>query len=69
MKKPYLSVVIPVYNEQDNLETLYQRLTTALDNIGKSYEIIFTNDGSKDNSAEILNELHHAVRTNSCYSF
>lgn len=58
MKKPYLSVVIPVYNEQDNLEMLFQRLTTALDNIGKPYEIIFTNDGSKDKTAEILNELH-----------
>lgn len=58
MKHPYLSVVIPVYNEQDNLETLYQRLTTALDNLGKSYEIIFTNDGSKDKSTEILDELH-----------
>lgn len=58
MEKPYLSVVIPVYNEQDNLETLYQRLTSVLDKIGKPYEIIFTNDGSRDNSTAILNDLH-----------
>lgn len=58
MKKPYLSVVIPVYNEQENLETLFQRLTATLDKTGKSYEIIFTNDGSRDNSAAILNDLH-----------
>lgn len=58
MMKPEISVVIPVYNEQDNLETLYQRLTNTLDKLNKPYEIIFTNDGSRDRSAEILNELH-----------
>jgi undecaprenyl-phosphate 4-deoxy-4-formamido-L-arabinose transferase len=57
--KPYLSIVIPVYNEQDNLENLYQRVTTALDAFGKSYEIIFTNDGSRDRSGKILKELHN----------
>lgn len=56
--KPYLSVVIPVYNEAENLEHLYQRLTTVLDNLGKPYEIILTNDGSRDNSAVILQALH-----------
>lgn len=59
MKKPYISIVIPVYNEQENLEKLYQRLTAAMDAYGKSYEILFTNDGSKDKSADILNELHN----------
>lgn len=57
MKKPYISVVIPVYNEQENLENLYQRLTTVMDKIGKPYEIILTNDGSRDNSAAMLNGL------------
>ncbi|MES2219035.1 MAG: glycosyltransferase [Pseudomonadota bacterium] len=55
---PYLSVVIPVHNEQECLEELYQRLTAALDNIGKPYEIILTNDGSTDKSSEILKQLH-----------
>lgn len=58
MKKPYISVVVPVFNEQENLETLYQRLTTVLDDLGKPYEIILTDDGSRDNSAAILKELH-----------
>lgn len=58
MTNPYISVVIPVYNEQDNLESLYQRLTTTLDKHAKPYEIILTNDGSRDKSAEILKELH-----------
>lgn len=56
---PYISVVIPVYNEQENLEELYRRLTGALDKLGKTYEIILTNDGSVDRSSDILQELHN----------
>jgi len=59
MTKPYLSIVIPVYNEADNLESLYQRLTTAMDKYGKAYELILVNDGSRDNSEAILKELHN----------
>lgn len=58
-QNPYLSIVIPVYNEQETLEELYRRLTTSLDKLGKTYEIILTNDGSKDRSSEILRELHN----------
>lgn len=57
MSKPYISVVIPVYNESENLEPLYQRLTATLDNMNKSYEIILVNDGSQDDSYERLNTL------------
>jgi len=56
--KPYISIVIPVYNEEANLETLYQRLTTTMDKLGKPYEIILTDDGSRDRSATLLHELH-----------
>lgn len=66
MTKPYISIVIPVHNEQEVLETLYLRLTKVMDHLGKPYEIIFTNDGSKDNSEKMLNELHqrrpHQIR-------
>lgn len=62
----YLSVVIPVYNEEECLETLYQRLTTVLDKIDKPSEIVFTNDGSSDKSSEILKDFHkrrpHQIR-------
>lgn len=58
MSKPYVSVVVPVYNEQDNLEQLSLRLTTVLDKLDKPYEIILVNDGSSDNSETILNTLH-----------
>ncbi|MEI7668645.1 MAG: glycosyltransferase [Pseudomonadota bacterium] len=57
----YLSVVIPVYNESANLDTLFARLLPVLDNINKEYEVILTNDGSKDNSQEIL-QRHYSAR-------
>jgi len=57
MNKPYISVVIPIYNEQESLENLYQRLIPVMDSIGKPYEIIFTNDGSKDESENMLNQF------------
>lgn len=55
-----LSVVIPVYNEQDNLPTLFARLYPVLDALGRSYEILFTNDGSGDRSRELLADQHAA---------
>lgn len=53
-----LSVVIPVYNEADNLTPLFHRLTTTLDKEKSSYEIIFTNDGSRDQSLDLLKQFH-----------
>lgn len=58
MQNPYLSIVIPVHNEEEVLEELYSRLTTTLDQLGKPYEIILTNDGSTDRSSEILSDFH-----------
>lgn len=54
---PVVSVVIPVYNEQENLLPLYARLVAALNQTEPNYEIVFVNDGSRDASAEILNDL------------
>ncbi|MFT5643090.1 MAG: undecaprenyl-phosphate 4-deoxy-4-formamido-L-arabinose transferase [Janthinobacterium sp.] len=54
--KPEVSVIIPVYNEQDGLDTLFARLYPALDALQIEYEIIFVNDGSRDNSVSILAE-------------
>ncbi len=51
---PVLSIVIPVYNEESNLPVLFQRLYPVLDRLGRSYEVIFTNDGSADRSLELL---------------
>ena len=52
-----LSVVIPIYNERDNVDLLYAGLTEALDAYGRTYELIFVNDGSRDGSTEKLETL------------
>ncbi len=51
---PQISVVIPVFNEEENLPELLTRMKGAMDGIGKPYEIIYVNDGSRDRSLEIL---------------
>jgi undecaprenyl-phosphate 4-deoxy-4-formamido-L-arabinose transferase len=53
---PQLSVVIPVYNEEAGLPTLFARLYPALDALHIPYEVIFVNDGSRDRSAALLRE-------------
>ena len=57
MANTKIAIVIPVYNEKENLPTLMQRLTSVMQSWGRSYEIIFIDDGSTDNSLEILKEL------------
>src|SRR4051794_15901313 len=59
----YLSVVIPVFNEELNLPTLFSRLYPVLDSLGQTYEIIFTNDGSADKSRELLAAQYQARPT------
>lgn len=54
--KKYLSVVIPVFNEEESLPELLKRTGAACDSLGKSYEIILVDDGSSDDSARILEE-------------
>ncbi|MCZ6771461.1 MAG: glycosyltransferase family 2 protein, partial [Proteobacteria bacterium] len=49
-----LSIVIPIYEELDNIDPLHAQLTKILEEFGRDYEIIFSNDGSKDGSAEAL---------------
>ena len=51
-----ISVVIPVYNEEPGLAQLFARLYPALDALGRRYEIVFVNDGSRDRSAGLLRE-------------
>ena len=52
------SVVIPVFNEEGNLEVLYARLTKVMKSLGEAYEIILVDDGSTDSSFQILTDLH-----------
>src|SRR6202140_764548 len=53
---PKISVVIPVYNEEQVLPTLFARLYPALDALGISYECVFVNDGSRDHSVALLRQ-------------
>ena len=56
MPDPSLSVVVPVFNEEENLPELLPRLSAALDALGRGYEVVLINDGSRDRSLEILRE-------------
>jgi glycosyltransferase involved in cell wall biosynthesis len=53
-----LSVVVPVYNEEESVRILYGKIRDACDSIGKPYEIIFVDDGSRDRTFSVLEEIH-----------
>ena len=55
---PFLSVVIPLYNEAENVEPLYGELSAALDQVGRPYEVIVVDDGSTDDSFARLRDIH-----------
>lgn len=54
---PALSVIIPVFNEEDSLDRLYAKVTEAIDPLGKTWELILVDDGSSDNSYPVLQRL------------
>ncbi|MDP7238050.1 MAG: glycosyltransferase, partial [Candidatus Latescibacteria bacterium] len=53
-EQPELSIVIALLNEAESLPELYQQVLTALEPTGKSFEILFIDDGSRDGSFEII---------------
>jgi polyisoprenyl-phosphate glycosyltransferase len=53
-----ISVVVPIYNERENLPALRQRLVNALESIGDPWEILLVDDGSRDESPAIMREFH-----------
>ena len=56
-ENPELSILIPLYNEEESLPELYQKITAVLIKLNKSYEIVFIDDGSTDRSFEALEKL------------
>jgi len=52
-----LSIVVPLYNEEENIPTLYEKLKENLDPLEKEYEILFVDDGSTDRTLSILEEI------------
>lgn len=67
------SIVIPIFNESQVLKALYKRLKKVMDGADKSYELIFIDDGSKDNSLDILKKLveddDHVLLLQHCKNF
>ena len=51
-----LSVIIPIYNEEANIPTLFPRLMPVLEGLGREYELLLSDDGSRDRSAEMIKE-------------
>src|SRR5664280_925242 len=52
-----VSVVIPLYNEEENVEVLNERLAETLKSMGCDYEIVYVDDGSTDRTMQLLEEL------------
>src|SRR5688572_2700856 len=55
---PTISVILPVFNERENLEPLLTRLIPVLEKAGSPFEVLFVDDASRDGSAEILDAFH-----------
>jgi len=59
-ERPFVSVVVPLYNEADNVAELHRELQAALAGLGRPYEILLVDDGSRDGTAERLREVEAA---------
>lgn len=55
--EPEISAVVPLYNERENVHELHRRLTAALRGLGVDYEVVFVNDGSRDETPRLIDEL------------
>lgn len=53
-----ISIIVPCFNEEDNLNEIYSRLSSVMQTLGEEYELIFVDDGSTDNSLVRLTELY-----------
>lgn len=56
----FISVVVPLFNEEDNLRALYERVSKTLDGENVDWELVLVDDGSRDGSADVMRELHAA---------
>ncbi|MDZ7264727.1 MAG: glycosyltransferase family 2 protein [candidate division KSB1 bacterium] len=54
-----ISLVVPLYNEEENIRLLYDKIYAVLAGLGHSYEMVFVDDGSKDRTFEILKSIHN----------
>src|SRR3954466_13974366 len=54
---PKYSIVVPFHNEEENVNTLYDRLTAVMEATGESFEMVFVDDGSSDGTFRLLREI------------
>ena len=57
VKRPILSIVVPVYNEEENVRLLFEKIQAVCETIGDAYEVLFVDDGSHDETFAVLSEL------------
>ena len=57
VKKLILSIVVPVYNEEENVRLLFEKIQAVCETIGETYEVLFVDDGSHDETFAVLSEL------------
>jgi glycosyltransferase involved in cell wall biosynthesis len=69
VKPELVSVVLPVHNEEGSLRELHARLKTVFNNAGMTYELVFVDDGSTDNSLRIIRDIGKEDRRCRCVSF
>lgn len=60
-ERPILSIVVPVYNEEDNIHPLFEKIQTVCETIGDTYEVLFVDDGSSDATFAVLSKLRKRV--------
>ncbi len=58
LERPSLSIIVPMYNEREVLETFFARLLQVLDGIGESFEVLCVDDGSTDGSGDMVRQMH-----------
>ncbi len=56
--RPFLSIVVPVFNEQDSLSPLYMKISEVGRSLAKPFEVVFVDDGSDDKTQDVLTSLH-----------
>ena len=57
MSEPILSVLVPIFNELENLPLLYDRVQAVMDSTGEAWELILVDDGSSDGSTDVIRQL------------
>lgn len=68
-RAPYASIVVPLLNEEESIPELYDRIQEVMRGLGKSFEVIFVDDGSTDRSFDVLSRLHAQHREIKVFQF